>query len=268
MAAEKSIPVVDLSAFSTAGNAESRLESARNLYKACHDLGFVQISGHGVDANLLREAFEWSRQLFSLSHDEKMKAPHPDGPVPHRGLSFSNYCHQQVLRTRGYSHPGLEKVYSEAEMDSRDAIETDGDSLRQIQDFKVRPPRVAERLPTNPDQESYEIGSEENSVQQNIWLPEEVLPGFQSFMTNFYWELNKAARRILEALSLALSLTEAEKDHLFDLHSGHNNQLRLLHYPPISTEKLRRNVVARMPAHCDWRYVHGRRTLSYLPSHH
>ena len=74
-------------------------------------------------------------------------------------------------------------------------------------------------------------------------------------MMRFYWQLEKAARRILEAVSLALSLTPAEKDYLFDLHSGHNNQLRLLHYPPISTEKLRKYVVARMPVHRDWRYA-------------
>ena len=75
-------------------------------------------------------------------------------------------------------------------------------------------------------------------------------------MTEFYWKLEKAARRILDAVSLALCLTKAEKDYLFDLHSGHNNQLRLLHYPPIPTEQLRKHVIARMPAHCDWRYVH------------
>lgn len=74
-------------------------------------------------------------------------------------------------------------------------------------------------------------------------------------MMNFYWELDEAARRVLEAVTLALRLTEAEKGYLFDLHSGHNNQLRLLHYPPISTKQLRKNVVARMPAHHDWRYV-------------
>ena len=75
-------------------------------------------------------------------------------------------------------------------------------------------------------------------------------------MTEFYWKLDKAARRILEAVSLTLGLTEVEKGYLFDLHSGHNNQLRLLHYPAILTEELRRQVVARMPAHCDWRCVH------------
>ena len=42
-----------------------------------------------------------------------------------------------VLNSEGYSHPGLEKVYSKAEVDSRGANETDGDSLRQIKDFKV-----------------------------------------------------------------------------------------------------------------------------------
>lgn len=71
----------------------------------------------------------------------------------------------------------------------------------------------------------------------------------------FYWELNKAAYRVLEAVALGLSLNAADKKYLFDLHSGHNNQLRLLHYPPISAESLREQVVARMPAHCDWRYV-------------
>ena len=74
-------------------------------------------------------------------------------------------------------------------------------------------------------------------------------------MTKFYWKLDKAARNILEAVSLALSLSEAEKSHLFKLHSGHNNQHRLLHYPPISTETLRKQVIARMAAHCDWRYA-------------
>lgn len=78
-------------------------------------------------------------------------------------------------------------------------------------------------------------------------------------MTKFYWELDRAAHRILEAVSLTLSLSEAEKGHLFNLHSGHNNQLGLLHYPPISTERLRNQVMARMPAHCDWWYEHGKR---------
>lgn len=141
MAAQTSIPIVDLSAFGSAeGNTKSRSESARALYEACHALGFVQILGHGVEPELLREAFDWSKRLFSLSHDAKMKAPHPDGPVPHRGSCCSALVagDKQELRLRGYSHPGLEKVYSNAERDSREVVETGGDALRQVKDFKVR----------------------------------------------------------------------------------------------------------------------------------
>ena len=89
MAAQTPIPIIDLSAFGAECNTKSRSESARALYKACHDLGFVQIVGHGVEPELLQGAFDWSKRLFSLSHDDKMKAPHPDGPVPHRGSCYS-----------------------------------------------------------------------------------------------------------------------------------------------------------------------------------
>ena len=84
-------------------------------------------------------------------------------------------------------------------------------------------------------------------------------------MTTFDWQLEKAARRIIKAVSLALRFAAVEKD-LFDLRSGHNNQLLLLQYPPISTEIWRKHIVARMPAHRDWRYenrIFSSATLSF-----
>ena len=87
MAEQKPIPTVDLSAFAKGSSTESRVEAAGALYKAFRELGFVQIQGHGVDPELLQEAFDWSAKLYSLLHGEKMKAPHPDGPMPHRGSS-------------------------------------------------------------------------------------------------------------------------------------------------------------------------------------
>lgn len=35
-------------------------------------------------------------------------------------------------------------------------------------------------------------------------------------------------------------------------HSGDNNQLRLLHYPPLPAEAIESQAMARMPAHTDW----------------
>ena len=242
------IPTVDLSAFATEDNLESRLASARALNDACHDLGFVQIQGHGIEPELLREAFDWSKKLYSLPHSEKMKAPHPDGPLPHRGSSLPlTIITLHVLNSSRVLTSG-----------ARESLLRGGNEQQRRTRIRWRLAQTGPRLQSKSIgltpisisliwlngrrlliQESYEIGSEDNSSQQNIWLPEDVLPGFRSFMNKFYWHLEKCARRILEAISLALNLTPADKDYLFDLHSGHNNQLRLLHYPPISTEKLR-----------------------------
>jgi isopenicillin N synthase-like dioxygenase len=98
-------------------------------------------------------------------------------------------------------------------------------------------------------QESYEIGSDDNPDQPNIWLPSSVLPEFRPFMTSFYWTCFEAASKILRALALGIGLDE---DHLLKLHSGHFNQLRLLHYPPIPARAIEEGKMARMPAHTDW----------------
>lgn len=69
-------------------------------------------------------------------------------------------------------------------------------------------------------------------------------------MISFYWECFKAASKILRAIALGIGLKD--EDHLLKLHSGHYNQLRLLHYPPIPAAALEAEKVARMPAHTDW----------------
>ena len=115
------IPVVDISSFSPSGSHEQRVKASRDLYNACHRLGFVYITGHGVPDALLEDAFKWTKKLFDLPHDAKMKAPHPATPIPHRG----------------YSAPGVEKVYSKAELDESEASGQKGVLLRKIEDFKV-----------------------------------------------------------------------------------------------------------------------------------
>lgn len=142
-----------------------------------------------------------------------MLAPHPPGPEVHRG----------------YSYPGLEKVSQYAGGDI-----AKGEELRSVIDCK----------------ESYEIGSSENASQPNKWLPESTLPDFKTFTTEFYWACNSIAQEILRCISLGLGLEDA--DYLLRYHSGHNNQLRLLHYPAIAASDLEAGKVARMPAHSDW----------------
>lgn len=85
----------------------------------------------------------------------------------------------QELIFQGYSHPGLEKVYSKADIDDKDAIRTDGDSLRQVKDFKVRSQRSlrdiqliltrkATRLAAKRTQRSRIFGSRKTPCQDSV----------------------------------------------------------------------------------------------------
>ena len=88
MAPSNCIPSVDLSAFIVGGNSPARRQEAASLLaQSCHIHGCVRITGHGISTELLRQAFEMSKKLFELPMEEKMKASHPQGSVPHRGYS-------------------------------------------------------------------------------------------------------------------------------------------------------------------------------------
>jgi isopenicillin N synthase-like dioxygenase len=207
------IPIIDIATLTTATNPDSQLATAKSLVAACQQIGFAYITNHGLSPKLLEQAFRTSKALFALSHEAKMQAPHPAGPEVHRG----------------YSHPGQEKVSQY--VGGRDDI---GEQLREVADCK----------------ESYEIGSEDNKEQPNIWLPEETLPGFKENMSTFYWRCNEVAQVVLRTLALGIGLEDVAL--LTGHHSGLNNQLRLLHYPPVAAAELESGRAARMPAHSDW----------------
>lgn len=69
-------------------------------------------------------------------------------------------------------------------------------------------------------------------------------------MNRFYWDGFRVGGEILQALAVGLGLDD--ENHLLRKHSGHNNQLRLLHYPPVPADALEQNRAARCPAHTDW----------------
>ena len=114
------IPTIDISAFTSGvGSLESRQETAKEFARCCQQHGCVKVTGHGVPAELLEEAFSTSKRLFDLPIEDKMKAPHPNGPTPHRG----------------YSATGAENAAGKA------AAETDDggrkEELLKIEDYKV-----------------------------------------------------------------------------------------------------------------------------------
>jgi isopenicillin N synthase-like dioxygenase len=140
-----------------------------------------------------------------------MLAPHPPGGSHHRG----------------YSALGVEKV-SQHEYDNNELRK-----LRDIPDFK----------------ESYESGNIDDDLQPNIWLPEDKLPGFRIFMERYFTVCANLIHRILDSLSIALSVPNPG---LSPTHSKSLFQLRLLHYPAIKSEELSLNKRSRINAHSDF----------------
>jgi isopenicillin N synthase-like dioxygenase len=120
------IPVVDFAKWTPGDSSEEQQAIARDLVEACQSFGFVNIINHGLDPNLLAEAFGWSKKLFDLSYEEKMKAPHPDGSAVHRG----------------YSYPGLEKVSQVMNESGNSEV---AKKLREVQDCKVSRSREGQR---------------------------------------------------------------------------------------------------------------------------
>lgn len=222
------IPVVDISSAIT-GDPAARELAAQALVDACRRVGFVYIVGHPIDSASLDAAFALSKALFDLSAEEKMKAPHPPGGAVHRG----------------YSYPGLEKVSQETRTE---AVVVE--ALRQVKDCKVSARMLLLWGKTYIEQESYEIGSEDDDEQPNVWLPDGVLPGFKEFTTEFYWRCFGTAREILKLIARGIGLQDEE--FFLKYHSGNYNQLRLLHYPPVAAEEIESQRAARMPAHTDW----------------
>lgn len=94
------------------------------------------------------------------------------------------------------------------------------------------------------------MGSDDYPYQPNVWLPEPILPGFREFMTAFYWKSWENAKMILQAMAIGIGLDD--ENYLLRYHSGHENQLRLLHYPSVPTAEVENQSMTRMDAHSDW----------------
>ena len=67
---ECDVPVIDLTDFEL-----RREEITDQLWRAATEVGFFQLSGHGLDLALIKQAFGLSEQFFALPESEKQRYP-------------------------------------------------------------------------------------------------------------------------------------------------------------------------------------------------
>jgi isopenicillin N synthase-like dioxygenase len=68
----KKIPVIDFSLFSN-GNETDKQSVVKEIYQACHKIGFMYLQNHSISQNLIEQVFTKSKNFFDLPLETKQK---------------------------------------------------------------------------------------------------------------------------------------------------------------------------------------------------
>ncbi|MBD2413901.1 2OG-Fe(II) oxygenase [Nostoc calcicola FACHB-389] len=85
------IPVIDLSAF-TNGNATTRQAVVKEIYQACHEIGFMYLQNSGISKDLIEQVFTYNKSFFNKPLEVKEKQAWSD--------EFSNTGYVAIERER------------------------------------------------------------------------------------------------------------------------------------------------------------------------
>jgi isopenicillin N synthase-like dioxygenase len=186
------IPIIDVSGLF--GTHEQQRAVAEELGKAAREVGFLYVTGNGVDEALFDDLLAVTKQFFALPLEEKMKT--------YIGKS-SNH--------RGYVPTGEEGGY----LDEDDAQpEQKPADLKEAFDLSLDLPA---------DDPDYLAGNP--MVGPNQW-PE--LPGMAETVNRYYDAVLEFGKVLLRGFALALG---EPADRFDGLVTKAPSQLRLIHYP-------------------------------------
>lgn len=186
------VPVVDLTP-AREGGAADRRRVARVIDRACREIGFFAIMGHGVPDGLVEDLRRMAHAFFALPMAEKLALRHP---VP--GTN------------RGY-HP------------------VGGEALSKANDAAA-PPDLKEFFHVGPvdvgDDAYYTSAEGRAHFVPNIWPARP--PGFERAATVYYRAMSELIRVLMRLAALALDVDERFFDDKVDRSIG---TMRLNYYP-------------------------------------
>jgi isopenicillin N synthase-like dioxygenase len=183
------IPVIDISRFRR-GDAAARAAVAAHVDQAASQVGFIQVTGHGISDALIAALTGSMDSFFTLPSESKLESR----PAA-------------VLTNRGYTGPRTEGLsYSVGVVSAKDLFEA----------FNVGVP--ASEFP------ELELSAEQYA--ENIW-PD--VPGFQEAVEDWLAEAGRVARELTTIFAVALDLPEdffaPLTDHSIDVLRMNNYQL-------------------------------------------
>ncbi|KAL0652075.1 hypothetical protein Bca4012_094766 [Brassica carinata] len=183
-------------------------EVVRKLDRACRDVGFFYVIGHGISESLMRKVKEMTHRFFELPYEEKLKIK----ITPAAGYRIIN----GVELHRGYQKIGVN--YTSGKQDFHEAI----DCYREFKQGKYgETGKVLEGLNQWPDNSQEYKGL----MDEYIKLCTEIISWFQDL-----------SRNILRGISLALggSPYEFEGEMVGDPFWV----MRIIGYPGVNQENV------------------------------
>ncbi|MEH6617695.1 MAG: 2-oxoglutarate and iron-dependent oxygenase domain-containing protein [Porticoccus sp.] len=191
---DQQVPIIDLSPY-FAGTDEGKAAVAKAVDEACRSIGFLVISGHGVDPALITRVREVSRAYFDLPTAEKMKLKMP------------------AEKYRGYTPMGSEGLAASLD--------------------EVAPADLKESFssgPFNTSQDDYHRGPHAGSFfADNDW-PQRP-DGMQAIWEAYFQAMESLATSLMRIFALALNMPEDWFDNKVDRHISN---FSVIHYPPLS----------------------------------
>jgi isopenicillin N synthase-like dioxygenase len=185
--ADVEVPVVDLSGPSD--------RAAVELDRACSEVGFVQVVGHGLDGEIERAAWECAREFFDLPERDKLEVAIPPGDA----YGYGPYRVERLASSLGVdTPPDLKETFSIGPAAAPPGLLADDPAAA----FSFSP----NRLPG-------------------------ALSEMERIMRAYYDDLAGLVDRVLALMAAALGL---DADHFTPLTDRHTSALRLLRYPDLS----------------------------------
>ena len=211
MSAESFVPVIDLAPY-FAGTAQGKRRVANELDRACREVGFYIIVGHGVEPHLINEVERVSRAFFDLPLEEKMKVH--TGTVP-GAVGYAAMGDVALAYTRGeVAPPDLNESFQIAKVDVTDDAYFRSEAARGL-------------------------------IPPNRWPQQPA--ALKEAYTRYYLRMGMLAADLMRLSALALGLPENYFDDRIDRHISRFN-VRL--YPQQKTAPLPGQL--RAAAHTDY----------------
>jgi isopenicillin N synthase-like dioxygenase len=186
------VPVINVAPFHE-GDAATKRAIAAQVGQAIHDIGFLVITGHGVDPELIRKVQAVSNAFFDLSEGEKNRVLRPAPDV-----------------TRGY-------------------IPLEAESVGRSQGLDV-PGDLNESLmigPVDVPETDYFFGPAAGKhFHPNLWPANP--PELRALYEEYFRAMGALAEDLMAMFALALDLDE---DFFADKINHHISRLRVRNYP-------------------------------------